>query len=107
MHGYASLMRLYNEDLGKHGPSATNKDWSHKLEMLSALPAYRFETWSGDLFEKANPLWREIGIIKPGRSGNKMTVVNTGGARSECGRVLRQLLSLERRPEDLTFLAAR
>ena len=107
MHGYASLMRLYNEDLGKHGPSATNKDWSHKLEMLSALPAYRFDTWNGDLFEKMNPLWREIGIIKPGRSGNKLTVVNTGGARSECGRVLRQLLSLERRPEDLTFLAAR
>lgn len=106
MHGYAALMRQYNEDLGKHGPASANKDWTRKLEMLAASPPYRFGKWSGDLFAKSNPLWREIGVIKPGRSGGKVTVVNTGGARAMCGRVLRQLLSLETRPEDLSFLAA-
>lgn len=62
--------------------------------------------WHGDFFAKSNPLWRELGIVKPGKSG-KLTVINTGGARAECGRVLRQLLALMQRPEEITFLAAR
>jgi hypothetical protein len=107
MHGYASLMRQYNEDLGKKGPTAANKDWDRRLTMLSPTPVYRYGKWSGDLFSKANPLWQDVGVVKPGRSGGRLTVVNTGGARGECGRVLRQLLALERRPEDLRFLATR
>jgi len=107
MHGYASLMRLYNEDLGKRGPVAANKDWDRRLQLLAASPSYRFGKWRGDLFAKTNPLWQEVGVIKPGRSGTKLTVVNTGGARGECGRVLRQLLALEKRPDDLRFLVAR
>lgn len=107
MHGYASLMRQYNEDLAKKGPTAANRDWDRRLTMLSAAPAYRYGKWSGDLFSKSNPLWQEVGVVKPGRTGGRLTVVNTGGARGECGRVLRQLLALERRPEDLRFLAAR
>ena len=106
MHGYSSLMRIYNEDLGKHGQSSTKSEWSHKLKMLAAVPPYKYGSWHGDLFAKSNPLWREIGVVKPGNSG-KLTVVNTGGARAECGRVLRQLLSLTQRPEDISFLAAR
>ncbi|MCZ8064047.1 DNA sulfur modification protein DndB [Silanimonas sp.] len=107
MHGYASLMRQYNEDLAKKGQVAANKDWDRRLAMLSAVPSYRFGRWSGDLFSKANPLWQEVGVVKPGSSGDRLTVVNTGGARSECGRILRQLIALERRPEDLGFLSAR
>jgi hypothetical protein len=107
MHGYAALMRLYNEDLGKRGPTAANKEWDRKVRVLSSSPPYRFGKWTGDLFAKANPLWQEVGVVKPGRSGDKLTVVNTGGARGECGRVLSQLVALDRRPDDLRFLAAR
>lgn len=107
MHGYAALMRSYNEDLGKRGPSMANKDWDRKLQYLAVAPSYRFGQWSGDLFSKANPLWQEVGVVKPGRTGGKLTVINTGGARYECGRVLRQLVSLDTRPSDLKFLATR
>lgn len=107
MHGYASLMRAYNDDLAKRGPSAANKDWDRRLTYLSASNSYRFGKWRGDFFSKVNPLWQEIGIVKPGKSAAKLTVVNTGGARGECGRVLRQLLALSARPDDLQFLATR
>jgi hypothetical protein len=107
MHGYAALMRTYNEDLGRRGPTTANKEWDRKLLYLCSEQVYRFGRWSGDFFSKANPLWQELGIVKPGRTAGKLTTVNTGGARSECGRVLRQLVSLDKRPDDLKFLAAR
>lgn len=107
MHGFAALMRQYNEDLAKMGPTAAAKHWDRQLSLLSVAPPYRYGRWSGDLFSKVNPLWQAVGVVKPGRSHGKLTVVNTGGSRSECGRVLRQLLSLERRPKDLKFLSAR
>jgi hypothetical protein len=107
MHGYASLMRQYNEDSGKMGPAAANKEWDRRLRLLLPSPTYRFGRWSGDLFSKTNPLWQAVGVVKPGRSQGKLTVVNTGGARAECGRVLRQLLALGSRPTDLRFLSAR
>lgn len=107
MHGYAALMRSYNDELAKKGPSLANKEWDRKLRYLAATPTCRFGQWSGDLFDKHNPLWQEVGVVKPGRSTGKVTVVNTGGARLECGRVLRQLLALNSRPDDLTFLATR
>ena len=93
--------------ISRQGPSQANKEWDRKLRYLAPSPPYRFGRWSGDLFNKSNPLWQEVGVVKLGRSGGKLTVFNTGGARSECGRVLRQLLSLGTRPEDLKFLAAR
>lgn len=107
MHGYAALMRAYNEDLARRGPSQANREWEKRLKHLAQEPTYRFGKWSGDLFSKSNPLWQEVGIVKPGRTGGKLTVINTGGARAEAGRVLRQLLALPSRPDDLKFLAAR
>jgi hypothetical protein len=107
MHGYAALMRQYNEDLAKRGTSQANKEWDQRLKMLLPTPTYRYGKWSGDLFSKSNPLWQAVGVVKPGRADGKLTVVNTGGARAECGRVLRQLLALGSRPDDLRFLAAR
>jgi len=107
MHGYASLMRQYNEDLARKGPVLANKEWDHRLKSLLPTPTYRYGKWSGDLFSKSNPLWQAVGVVKPGRADGKLTVINTGGARSECGRVLRQLLALGTRPDDLRFLATR
>lgn len=107
MHGYAALMRSYNDDLARKGPTFANREWDRRLQYLSKEPAYTFGKWSGDLFSKSNPLWLEVGIVKPGRSGIRLTVINTGGARSEAGRVLKQLLAMPNRPDDLKFLAER
>src|SRR5207247_1830247 len=91
MHGYAALMRDYSIDLAKSGPEKTDRLWREKLKMLHPGKRYTFGRWAGDLFDSQNPLWREVGIEKPGRRG--LTVVNTGAARGEAGRVLRQLVA--------------
>ncbi len=107
MHGYAAVMRDYNADLGKYGTSKASELWNKKLLRLGAKQVYTVGKWSGDLFEKRNPLWRAIGVVKPGRDGKKLTVLNTGAARSECGRVLRQLLAVDPSTKDLNFLMSR
>jgi hypothetical protein len=105
MHGYASLMKEFNDDIPKEGIKKASSNWLSKLERLSNQRKYVFEEWSGDLFEKKNPLWQRIGVVKPGREGRNLTVLNTGAARSDCGRVLRQLISSDPAPRDLRFLA--
>lgn len=107
MHGYAALMRDFNDDLGKLGNQRATSTWNKKLQRLSPSRVYTFEKWSGDLFEKRNPLWQRAGVVKPGRDGQKLTVLNTGAARGECARVLRQILSLDSTPKSLKFAAQR
>jgi hypothetical protein len=107
MHGYAALMRDYNEDLARLGTSKANHEWDAKLSYLRPDAVYRMEKWRGDLFDKTCPLWQRIGVVKPGKSEKKRTVINTGGARSECARVLRTLLAMAERPTDLSFLASK
>jgi hypothetical protein len=107
MHGYAVLMKEFNEDLGNLGTTKARSVWRKKLEKLRGGERYSFEGWSGDIFEKRNSLWREVGIVKPGRDGQRLTVLNTGAARSECGRVLRQLLAVDQAVMNLRFLAPR
>ncbi len=107
MHGYAAVMREFNDDIASLGLRAASERWSKTLTRLSAGERYRFSGWSGDLFEKRNPLWQRIGIVKPSRDGRGLTVLNTGAARSETGRVLKQLLSLGRAQKSLGFLASR
>ena len=107
MHGYAALMSDFNEGIGELGVRAAESRWREKLNRLKADKRYSFEKWSGDLFDKRNPLWQRVGVAKPGKDGKRLTVLNTGAARSECGRVLRQLTSLEQDPGSLSFLANR
>jgi hypothetical protein len=107
MHGYAALLRDFNDDLARLGASKAQSEWSKKLKRLSADRHYNVRRWSGDLFAKRNPLWRLLGIVKPGKDPQKLTVLNTGAARSECGRVLRQLLALSQESRDLHFLTKR
>lgn len=107
MHGYAHLMREFNDAIAKEGIKKASSDWLAKLDRLSSQRKYVFEQWSGDLFEKKNPLWQRIGVVKPGRDGKKLTVLNTGAARSECGRALMQLISSDPVPRDLRYLATR
>jgi hypothetical protein len=107
MHGYAALMKEYNEDLAKLGRGRASSLWSRKLDLLSAKTAYVLDGWRGDLFSKSNPLWQAIGVVKPSKGGARLTVNNTGGARSECGRVLKTLVALDKRPQSLKFLVKR
>jgi hypothetical protein len=106
MHGYASLMSEYNSSLTDLGARAARVEWKGKLERLGSNIQYRFGTWRGDFFDKANPLWQKVGVVKPSRKSQRLTVINTGGARSECGRVLRQLVASESKVRDLGFLAS-
>ena len=107
MHGYASLMKDFNEDLAKLGSVEAKKAWADKLRGLEPNKQYVLQDWRGDFFEKRNPLWRQLGVVKPGKDGVTLTVLNTGAARSECGRALRQLLSVPRSTTDLRFLITR
>ena len=104
MHGYAALMREFNNSISEIGIRRASSDWKRRLSRLSASRAYRFDAWAGDLFEKRNPLWQMLGVVKPGRDGRRLTILNTGAARSICGRVLGQLLSVDREVRSLKFL---
>lgn len=107
MHGYASLMRGFNSSIAEAGMMPAINGWRTRLKKLRAGEEYSFGSWRGDFFDKRNPLWQRIGVVKPGKEGTKLTVLNTGSARSECGRVLRQLLAVDGNVRDLKFLAAR
>lgn len=105
MHGYAALMSDFNAAISEGGVREATNEWRGKLGRLGRDRVYTFDHWSGDLFEKRNPLWQRLGVVKPGKDGKKLTVVNTGGARSACGRVLKQLISLDHDPSSIAFLA--
>jgi hypothetical protein len=107
MHGYAALMRQYSQDLANLGTSKARQEWRKRLSKLSAEVPYVFGRWRGDLFEKRNPLWQRVGLVKPGRDGRKLTVLNTGAARLESGRVLQQIVSDPRQVVDLRLLTKR
>jgi hypothetical protein len=107
MHGYAALMKDYNDELGTLGTSNARSVWRRKLDKLRSTARYSFNGWNGDLFDKRNPLWRAVGIVKPGRDNVRLTMLNTGAARIECGRVLRQFLAVDENEQSLAFLAKR
>jgi hypothetical protein len=104
MHGYVNLLRSYNVDLTGMGTVRAEKHWREHLGRLSSSIVYSLNQWSGDLFDKRNPLWQRAGVTKPGKQSGKLTVINTGGARSECGRILYQLVSLQHSVVKLSFL---
>ena len=107
MHGYASLMRDFNDAIAEGGVQKAATAWKQKIERLSSQVQYEFGKWRGDLFAKRNPLWQRVGVVKPGRDAKRLTVLNTGAARAECGRVLKQLLAVDQNQKDLRFLASK
>lgn len=107
MHGYAYLIRDFNDSIGALGLVQADRQWRKKLARLSKATEYTFENWSGDFFDKKNPIWQRVGVVKPGRDGRKLTILNTGAARSECGRILRQLVQTEPPPIDVGYLSMR
>lgn len=106
MHGYAALMKEFNLDMARVGPVRARDLWRGKLQRFRSDRSYSFRGWQGDLFDRANPLWAAVGLTRVAEGG-KMTVLNTGAARSEAGRVLRQLALVDGEPIDLAFVARR
>jgi hypothetical protein len=105
MHGYAYLMRDFNVELAKLGPTAATEKWQLRLSALGKNKLYQMDSWRGDFFDKRNPLWLEVGVTRV--SSEKVTVLNTGAARIQAGRVLRQFLQLSSPVSDISFLAKR
>jgi hypothetical protein len=104
MHGYAALMRDFQASVARDGSKRAEQIWLQKLDRLKSTTRYALASWSGDLFEKRNPLWQAMGVTKLSGVGRDLTVLNTGAARAASGRALRQLLSIEPPSVDLAFL---
>jgi hypothetical protein len=105
MYGYAALMAEYNSSFAINGSRNARAIWKERLLRLARNVQYEFGNWRGDLFDKSNPLWLTIGVVKPGKPGRGSTVLNTGAAQAQCSRVLRKLVALENKPPKIEFLA--
>ena len=95
MQGYASLIKLYQKDISQIGSNATERKWADRLSRLRQDFTYEFEEWSGDLFDKDNPFWQRVGILKPNRARTGFSIVSNGATRSEAGRVLISIIESE------------
>lgn len=90
--GYSALISDFNSDVVKLGLSKALERWRTILKKIAPTVEYTEDTWRGDFFEKANPLWTRLGIIKPGVSG-KPTVSNNRAARLQAMRALRAAIA--------------
>lgn len=86
--GYGALVSDFNSDVVRLGLSKAQIRWRNSLQRLASTVRYVEDSWTGDFFEKANPLWTRLGIVKPGVSG-KPTVSNNRAARLQAMRALR------------------
>lgn len=86
--GYSAFISDFNRDVVKLGISKTQDKWRIILQKLSKTVRYNEDVWEGDFFDKTNPLWTRLGIVKPGVSG-KPTVSNNRASRLQAMRALR------------------
>jgi hypothetical protein len=92
--GYSALISDFNRDVAKLGLSRAADSWRGKLQRLAPSALYVEGEWAGDFFDKSNPLWGRLGIVKPGVSG-KPTVSNNRAARLQAMRALRAVVANE------------
>ncbi|MFG6460837.1 DNA sulfur modification protein DndB [Roseateles sp. DXS20W] len=90
--GYSALISDFNIDVVKLGLSKATETWRRRLSKLSSAVSYSEDGWTGDFFEKSNPLWTRLGIVKPGVSG-RPTVSNNRAARIQAMRALRGVIA--------------
>lgn len=90
--GYGALIADFSLDVSKNGMSRAAENWEEKLARLHQNVIYREGEWSGDFFEKENPLWSRLGVIKPGLSGQP-TVSNNRAARLQTAKALRAVVN--------------
>lgn len=98
--GYGALIADFNLAVSKLGMTAASEQWREKLQNVAASIQYNERGWSGDLYEKENPIWYRLGVIKPGLTGQP-TVNNNRGARLQVAKVLRAVVN---KPSQITSL---
>lgn len=98
--GYSALIADFNSDVAKQGMSSAVEQWTRRLGKINKSVIYSESSWSGDLFEKINPLWTRIGVVKPGVKGNP-TLSNTHAVRSQAMKALRAILLNEKQTHKL------
>lgn len=86
--GYGALIADFSSTVATQGMSNANEIWRQKLSRLDSSNVYTEGGWSGDFFDKANPMWSRLGIVKPGLSGQP-TVSNNRAARLQVAKALR------------------
>jgi len=101
--GYGALIADFSLAASKQGMSQAIEEWKVKLARLSASNVYVEGNWSGDLFNKANPLWTRLGIVKPGLTGLP-TVNNNRASRLQVAKALRAVINSEAGDFDLSLI---
>lgn len=90
--GYGALIADFNLNVSKMGVSEATSLWRKKLHKLRPDNIYKDGLWTGELFQKANPLWTRLGVVKPGLT--KMpTVNNNRGSRLQVAKALRAVIN--------------
>jgi hypothetical protein len=87
MHGYAQLMRDFRTDIEANGEARVTW-WERGLAGLAASSQVTVGNWTGDFLSRANPTWREVGVLQETKTG-RTAVSNTRQTREVCGRLLR------------------
>jgi hypothetical protein len=90
--GYGALIADFNLDVSKMGVSEATNIWKIKLRRLSSDIVYREGAWQGELFNKNNPFWTRLGIVKPGLT-KLPTVNNNRGSRLQAAKALRAVIN--------------
>jgi len=94
-HGYGRLAKdLLGHLLESKGSKDQEQIWiqfAKKLERISPKSNYNYRGWSGDIFDRENPIWKEKGILTPSRSG-KYGVKNVRDTREWAYTILSQAI---------------
>ncbi|MGV0953273.1 MAG: DNA sulfur modification protein DndB [Fluviibacter sp.] len=98
--GYGAFINDFNREVVKLGITKAQDEWRTKLQKLAPTVKYTEDLWEGDFFDKANPLWVRLGIVKPGVSG-KPTVSNNRASRLQVMRALRAAVGNETGSTDI------
>jgi hypothetical protein len=98
--GYGGLISDFNLSVSKEGMNEALREWTIKLNNLAPSAIFYEGNWRGDFFQKINPLWHRLGIIKPGLTGNP-TVSNNRAARLQVIKALRFVTSAPSDSRDL------
>lgn len=107
MHGYAALMKQYMNDMAKLGSQRAPSFWRERLSRLARDKIYNNAGWTGDLFEKDNPLWLEQGVVRPNSAGTSLSQVNNGATRATTSRILLAIVRTDSPILDLKNLVLR
>jgi hypothetical protein len=63
--------------------------WTAKLQILTSAEDYTHDSFTGDFFDRSNPVWKDVGILQTTKSGAE-TVSNTRQTRDQAGQLLTQ-----------------